>query len=55
MSIEITAAPPNQGRCRRNEWQCANGECISDEFYCDGIKDCTDFSDEHENCTSQKG
>ena len=29
-----------------NQWQCATGQCVSKDQHCDGIKHCTDGSDE---------
>lgn len=31
-------------------FKCLSGECISAEKVCDHQKDCTDFSDEPEQC-----
>lgn len=38
----------NQG-CRRYQWQCQNGECISSDELCDGMANCADESDETSN------
>ncbi|XP_074027638.1 uncharacterized protein isoform X1 [Leptinotarsa decemlineata] len=38
--------------CKRAQLQCANGECISEKNYCNGVKDCTDGSDETPNCST---
>ncbi|XP_018335834.1 modular serine protease-like isoform X2 [Agrilus planipennis] len=32
------------------EFQCRSGECISDDYYCDGKENCRDGSDETEDC-----
>ncbi|XP_015111100.1 modular serine protease [Diachasma alloeum] len=32
--------------CRLDQFQCANGECITSHFLCDGKAECTDGSDE---------
>ena len=32
--------------CDDDEWQCNNGECVRDEYRCDGREDCQDDSDE---------
>lgn len=33
-------------QCKDNEFQCANGQCISTSFVCDKDNDCSDGSDE---------
>ncbi|PZC72580.1 hypothetical protein B5X24_HaOG210911 [Helicoverpa armigera] len=33
-------------QCRRNQWQCRDGSCISFDGKCDGMVDCPDKSDE---------
>ncbi|CAD0206359.1 unnamed protein product [Chrysodeixis includens] len=33
-------------RCRRDQWQCRDGTCISFDGKCDGVIDCPDDSDE---------
>ncbi|MBN3296498.1 LRP2 protein, partial [Amia calva] len=35
-------------RCSQNQFTCLNGQCISDQWKCDGFKDCTDNSEELE-------
>ncbi|XP_051771492.1 low-density lipoprotein receptor-related protein 2 [Ctenopharyngodon idella] len=35
-----------QGQCTSAQFQCSNGQCISQDWRCDGTKDCTDDSDE---------
>lgn len=36
----------NDTRCRKDQWQCDNLQCINAAFVCDGQVDCTDKSDE---------
>ena len=43
----IPGGPP--GVCGGGEFQCGSGECIQASWYCDGITDCGDGSDEN-NC-----
>ena len=33
-------------KCQENEFECENGECINQRWYCDGYPDCVDESDE---------
>lgn len=33
-------------KCRVTEFQCQNGECINQDWRCDGDFDCEDLSDE---------
>lgn len=40
MLIHITAS------CELDEKRCSNGECLNMTKFCDGIKDCSDGSDE---------
>ena len=35
--------------CNKRDFICNNGQCIEENFECDGIEDCLDGSDEH--CT----
>ncbi|XP_075989031.1 modular serine protease-like [Anticarsia gemmatalis] len=35
-----------QSNCRRDQWQCRDGSCISFDGKCDGMVDCPDRSDE---------
>ena len=32
--------------CDAGQWRCDNGDCIRDEYRCDGQEDCEDNSDE---------
>ncbi|XP_030630936.1 low-density lipoprotein receptor-related protein 2 [Chanos chanos] len=47
-----------KGQCDSSQFQCANGQCIDLDWRCDGTKDCTDDSDEHNcpppSCNSQQ-
>lgn len=36
----------NNGRCKSEEFECADGGCIDLAYKCDGENDCSDFSDE---------
>lgn len=37
--------------CSQDEFQCADGSrCIPSQWYCDGIPECLDLSDEPESC-----
>ncbi|XP_044759196.1 uncharacterized protein LOC123316942 isoform X1 [Coccinella septempunctata] len=37
--------------CRITEFECANKQCITTNKFCNGIPDCTDTSDEFQNCS----
>lgn len=40
-----------QQQCGTAQWDCNNGQCISENARCDGMTDCQDGSDETaENC-----
>uniref|UniRef100_A0A4W4GF62 Sortilin-related receptor n=1 Tax=Electrophorus electricus TaxID=8005 RepID=A0A4W4GF62_ELEEL len=43
--------PEFEKTCDANNFQCANGACVSLEWKCDGMDDCGDYSDEA-NCGS---
>ena len=32
--------------CGSGEWECADGQCINEDYLCDGQSDCNDDSDE---------
>ncbi|KAG9350071.1 hypothetical protein JZ751_026424, partial [Albula glossodonta] len=34
------------GQCESGQFQCSNGQCIDQDWRCDGTKDCSDDSDE---------
>ena len=33
-------------RCKRSEFQCNDGTCISNDYKCDGYEDCSEYEDE---------
>lgn len=41
------------GSCGRDEYRCADGTCIANEFLCDGLTDCADQADE-EGCEASE-
>lgn len=41
-------------RCQENQFQCKNKLCIPVAWHCDGVKDCSDGSDEDPETCSQK-
>lgn len=34
--------------CESDEYRCSDGTCISGDFRCDGLRDCSDGADEVE-------
>uniref|UniRef100_A0AAY4CL48 Sortilin-related receptor n=1 Tax=Denticeps clupeoides TaxID=299321 RepID=A0AAY4CL48_9TELE len=46
-----SSRPEFEKTCDAYNFQCANGECVSLEWKCDGMDDCGDYSDEA-NCGS---
>ena len=49
LTIFLTFIIVNQGLCNYDEFECDNGECVSENLQCNNIDDCGDNSDE-ENC-----
>jgi len=47
-----TCSPILMPRCNSSQFTCANGNCISKRFVCDGIQHCSDQSDESVNFCS---
>lgn len=41
-------------RCDVNQFQCKNKQCIPVSWHCDGLKDCSDGSDEDAETCAQK-
>lgn len=39
--------------CKTSEWKCPNGTCIPLSKYCNGVPDCTDKSDEPNECSGK--
>jgi len=37
-------------KCRKDSFTCDNGQCIYKQWRCDGVKDCSDGSDEYCPC-----
>ncbi|KAL3274629.1 hypothetical protein HHI36_016010 [Cryptolaemus montrouzieri] len=46
-SLILIGASP----CKITEYECTNKQCISTNKVCNGIPDCTDFSDEFDGCS----
>ncbi|XP_058266507.1 basement membrane-specific heparan sulfate proteoglycan core protein-like isoform X2 [Hemibagrus wyckioides] len=38
--------PPRPGPCLADQFTCLNGQCVSQDYVCDGDTDCSDGSDE---------
>lgn len=48
--MKISCSIFSEQRCRSDQFQCTNKECIPKSWQCDGNPDCTDQSDESEHC-----
>ncbi|XP_071451008.1 basement membrane-specific heparan sulfate proteoglycan core protein [Hetaerina americana] len=52
--VDLRVERKQQTHCQRHEYQCASGQCISREKYCDRRIDCQDHSDER-YCRQRRG
>ena len=43
----------NPKSCNDDEFRCAYGECIPQQYRCDGDRDCEDGSDEKMKCSNK--
>lgn len=46
ISFSLSCLTTAAKQCQGGEFRCANGQCISTSFVCDGDNDCSDGSDE---------
>lgn len=53
--MEPSPPPATNSSCRaQDEFECANGECISFSLTCDGVSHCKDKSDEKPSYCSKE-
>lgn len=47
MTLSLPIAKQN---CTEEQFRCSNGRCVPSSYYCDGDNDCSDNSDEPDDC-----